>query len=371
MKEKKKKQSTGRAYFDYTLLFLVLFMVAFGIVMLYSTSYHYAEVHFHDGTYYLKLQLRNVAIGLVAMIITTFIPYTFYKKLAPWIYMGSLGLCTAVIFIGQTINNSKRWLKVGPFSFQPSETAKIAVIIFLAFVISKASKQVGRLSTVLKLIGITLPLAGLVAINNLSTAIIIVLIGMIIVFVSSPRYIHFAVPIGVAVAAAGAFVMVAGYRFNRIRYWLHPELLDAGSQTIQGLYAIGAGGWFGKGLGESLQKMGSLPEAQNDMIFSVVCEELGVVGALCVILAFILLLWRFWFIATNAPDLFGSLMVVGIMGHIAVQVVLNIAVVTNSIPNTGVTLPFISYGGTAIIFLLAEMGIALSVSRGIKLQNVE
>jgi cell division protein FtsW len=174
------------------------------------------------------------------------------------------------------------------------------------------------------------------------------------------------------VVFAVAFVMLAGYRSTRIEAWLHPETAgtDAVFQTMMGLYAIGSGGLFGKGLGESLQKLGNVPESQNDMIFTIICEELGLFGAICLILLFILLIWRMMVIANNARDLYGSLLVIGVMSHIAIQVILNIAVVTNSLPNTGVILPFISYGGTSIIFLMAEIGLVLSVSRGIRLENV-
>ena len=207
-----------------------------------------------------------------------------------------------------------------------------------------------------------------VAYNNLSTAIIIVGIAFIMVFISSPKTAPFILAfVGVALLAV---VFIFGtYRQERVQIWLHPENYDTGYQTLQGLYAIGSGGLFGKGLGESIQKLGFVPEAQNDMIFSIICEELGLFGAICLILLFILMLWRFMVIANNAKDLYGALLVVGIMAHIAIQVILNIAVVTNSIPNTGITLPFISYGGTSASFLLAEMGLALSVSRGIQLEG--
>ncbi len=367
----KKDRKGKNTFFDYTLLFLVLFMIAFGLVMLYSTSYHYAEAHFHNATFYLRKQAIATAIGLVLMFITTMIPYTFWKRFALPAYLVSCGLSIAVLFVSDAINGSHRWLNIGGMSFQPAELAKIAVILFISKFISESPQSLSRLSNMLKTVAWLLPISGVVALGNLSSAIIIFLIGMLIIFVASPRYIHFAVPAAMAAGLGGAFIMVAGYRMDRIRLWLNPELLEAGNQTVQGLYAIGAGGWFGKGLGESIQKMGSLPEAQNDMIFSIICEELGILGALGVILLFGLMLWRFMAIATNARDLFGSLLVIGIMGHIALQVILNIAVVTNSIPNTGVTLPFISYGGTAICFLLAEMGLALSVSRGITLEEEE
>ena len=166
--------------------------------------------------------------------------------------------------------------------------------------------------------------------------------------------------------------MLASYRSGRVQAWLHPETAgDDGYQTLQGLYAIGSGKLFGKGLGESLQKMGNVPESQNDMIFTIICEELGLFGAICVILLYVLLLWRMMVIANNAKDLYGALLVTGIMSHIAIQVILNIAVVTNTIPNTGVILPFISYGGTSLVFLMMEMGLALSVSKGIRLESIE
>lgn len=187
-------------------------------------------------------------------------------------------------------------------------------------------------------------------------------------FVASPKYLQF-ILMGIGVCLFGAlFILLASYRAERVMIWLHPEDYEKGYQTLQGLYAIGSGGLFGKGLGESMQKLGFIPEAQNDMIFSVICEELGLFGAVCLILLYLLIIWRLMIIANNASDLYGALIVVGIMAHLSIQVLLNIAVVTNTIPNTGVSLPFISYGGTSISILLAEMGLALSVSRGIKLE---
>ena len=232
-----------------------------------------------------------------------------------------------------------------------------------------------------------LALAGLVSglvwkvTDNLSSAIIIFGIAGLMLFVASPDYKRFVI-IGI-IGAAGAALIVflianagdtegMGFRSARILAWLDPgsDPSDKGFQTLQALYAIGSGGIFGKGLGQSMQKLGYLPEEQNDMIFAVICEELGLFGAIAVILIFILLIWRFMVIANNAPDLFGALLVVGVMGHIAIQVILNIAVVTNTIPNTGISLPFISYGGTSVLFLLIEMGLVMSVARGIRLKDV-
>lgn len=362
-----KKQKPIR-YFDYSLLFLIIFLLCFGLVMLYSTSSYYGSTRFGDAAYYLKRQLFATSLGVAAMIIVSRIPYRFWMNLSGLAYLLALGLCTAVIFVGTEAKGQARWIRIGPLSFQPSEFAKLAVIIFLAMIIYKTSKQVGEFKTLVKVMIIVLPIVGVVAYNNLSTAIIILGIAVCMLFVASPKYSHFLF-MGLAVLVVGVvFIMAAAYRAERIQIWLNPEEFEKGYQTLQGLYAIGSGGLFGKGLGESMQKLGFIPEAQNDMIFSVICEELGLFGAVCLILLYLLLIWRFMIIANNAADLYGALIVVGIMAHISIQVVLNIAVVTNTIPNTGISLPFVSYGGTSILFLLSEMGLALSVSRGIKLE---
>ena len=214
-----------------------------------------------------------------------------------------------------------------------------------------------------------LPVVGLVGASNLSTAIIILGIAVTLIFVASPRYAQFIWMAVSGVGFLGVFLALESYRLERLAIWRNPEKYEKGYQTLQGLYAIGSGGLFGRGLGNSVQKLGFLPEAQNDMIFSIICEELGIFGGIIVLLLYAYLLYRLFFIAQNAPDMFGSLMVSGIFIHIALQVILNIAVVVNLMPNTGVTLPFISYGGTSIVFLMAEMGLALSVARQIKFKD--
>ena len=365
--EKEKKQKPIR-YFDYSLLFLIIFLLCFGLVMLYSTSSYYGSTRFGDTAYYLKRQLFATSLGIIAMIIVSRIPYRFWMRVSGLAYLMAFGLCTAVIFIGTEAKGQTRWIYIGPLSVQPSEFAKLAVIIFLATIIYKTSKQVGDFKTLVKVMAIVLPVVGVVAYNNLSTAIIILGIAVCMLFVASPKYSHFLIVGGVVLAVGVIFIALASYRAERIQIWLHPEEYEKGYQTLQGLYAIGSGGLFGKGLGESMQKLGFIPEAQNDMIFSVICEELGLFGAICLILLYLLIIWRFMVIANNAADLYGALLVVGIMAHISIQVVLNIAVVTNTIPNTGISLPFVSYGGTSILFLLSEMGLALSVSRGIKFE---
>ena len=364
--EKEKKQKPIR-HFDYSLLFLIIFLLCFGLVMLYSTSSYYSSTRFGDTAYYLK-KLFATSLGIIAMIIVSRIPYRFWMRVSGLAYLMAFGLCTAVIFIGTEAKGQTRWIYIGPLSFQPSEFAKLAVIIFLATIIYKTSKQVGDFKTLVKVMAIVLPVVGVVAYNNLSTAIIILGIAVCMLFVASPKYSHFLIVGGVVLAVGVIFIALASYRAERIQIWLHPEEYEKGYQTLQGLYAIGSGGLFGKGLGESMQKLGFIPEAQNDMIFSVICEELGLFGAICLILLYLLIIWRFMVIANNAADLYGALLVVGIMAHISIQVVLNIAVVTNTIPNTGISLPFVSCGGTSILFLLSEMGLALSVSRGIKFE---
>ena len=374
-RKQKEKKEKGIPFFDYNLLFIVIFLLCFGLVMLYSSSSYTSANRYHDSMHYLKLQIRNILLGIAVMAVMTAIDYRWWKKLGVAAYVVSFLLCILVFVpgIGTSSHGSSRWIGIGPRQFQPSEVAKIAVIIFMAMIIDKIPKQFTKFSSIIKMFIILAPLIGIVAYSNLSTAIIIIGISVCMMFVASPKYLQFIlVGIGVLVFAV-AFVMLAGYRSTRIEAWLHPETAssDAVYQTMMGLYAIGSGGLFGKGLGESLQKLGNVPESQNDMIFTIICEELGLFGAICLILLFIILIWRMMVVANNARDLYGSLLVIGVMSHIAIQVILNIAVVTNSIPNTGVILPFISYGGTSIIFLMAEIGIVLSVSRGIRLGKVQ
>ena len=347
---------------DTVLLLAVLFLTAFGLVMLYSTSTYNGRVRFHDEAYYLKKQLFATALGLLSMYVVSGMDYHILVRLALPGYLMSLGLSGLVLVAGETYNGSKRWISLGPLSFQPAEFAKLAVILLLARIVSER-KNSRSSATIFIVMGAVLPIVALVGTNNLSTAIIILGIAVLMIFISSPRYVPF-VWIGLAGAGlSGIFLGMESYRLERLAVWRDPENYEKGFQTIQGLYAIGSGGIFGKGLGNSLQKLGFVPEAQNDMIFSVICEETGLAGAVFLTGMFGFLLWRFMAAAVRARDLFGSLLAAGIMGHIAIQVILNIAVVTNTIPNTGITLPFISYGGTSVLFLLTEMGIALAVSR--------
>ena len=271
----KKRERTGSKptrYFDYSLLFIIIFLVCFGLVMLYSTSSYDGQLKFDDSAYYVKKQLFATSLGFMAMYLISKIDYHVWMRFAGAAYIAALLLCTAVIFIGQEYNGQKRWLKLGPLSFQPSDFAKLCVIIFLATMISRMPKQMGKFSTVIRVVVMVLPLVAVVAINNLSTAIIILGIAVALVFVASPKYLQFFLMGGLGVGFGAAFIMFESYRAERLKIWLHPEDYDKGYQTLQGLYAIGSGGLFGKGLGESMQKLGFVPEAQNDMIFSIICE---------------------------------------------------------------------------------------------------
>lgn len=381
---KKPKTKKKTDYYDYSLLAVIILLTCFGLVMLYSTSSYMAELNYGDDMYYFK---KQAAISFGCIIIALGISQIDYHILTK--FTGVLYGMAAILMIlvktplGRTANGARRWLNLGPLSFQPSEVAKIAVIVCLSYMIVNMGRNIKTLKAFMILAGSGSALAFLAyaCTDNLSTAIIIFCITMGLIFIAHPKVKPFLIAAGVGIVLIIIFVMIlsssletsSSFRLRRILVWLHPEDFASGDgyQTIQALYAIGSGGFLGRGLGNSIQKLGSVPEAQNDMIFSIICEELGLFGAVCVILLFLLMLWRFMVIANNAPDLYGALLVVGIMAHISIQVILNIAVVTNSIPNTGITLPFISYGGTSVLFLLSEMGLALSVSRGIRLDGPE
>lgn len=352
--------------FDYGLLLVVIILLIVGLYILYSTSSYNGRVKFQDEFYYLKKQLFATTLGLLCMYLAAKIDYHVWQRYAVAAYVISLVLSLAVLFIGDEYNGSKRWLSFGPLSFQPSEFAKLAVILFLAYLIVRFGKKMKKIGTLLVVMLLLLPIVGLVGAGNLSTAIIILGIGVVLVFVASPLYAQF---VWLAVGGVGfltVFLAMESYRLERVAIWRHPELYEKGYQTLQGLYAIGSGGLFGRGSGESIQKLGFVPEAQNDMIFAIVCEEWGLIGATVLVILFLILIWRFFVIAIHAKDLFGTLIATGAMAHIMIQVLLNIAVVTNTIPNTGITLPFVSYGGTSVLFLLTEIGLVLNVSHLLK-----
>ena len=387
MQKRRRRREKREYFYDYTLLFIVLFLVFFGLIMLYSTSSYEATLDFGNGAYYLKKQAMATVLGLVMMLFISVVDYHVWRRFALPAYLVSLVLVVLVKTpLGYEANGARRWIKIAGISLQPAEVVKITLILLLASVICIMGKQVRTLRGIIIVMGAALIPAAMILLitKNMSSAIIIAGIAAVMLFVADPHYkrsilIVLAV-VGLAAlavlvivnAAKGGASQTGGFRGTRILAWLDPEAYsdNTGFQTLQALYAIGSGGLWGKGLGQSMQKLGFLPEAQNDMVFSIICEELGLFGAFCVILLFVMLLWRMMVIANNAPDLFGALLVVGVMGHFAIQVVLNIAVVTNSIPNTGITLPFISYGGTSILFLMSEVGLVLNVSKSIRLRDV-
>ena len=347
--------------------FLVLFLlIGFGLVMVFSTSSYKAELMFGNSAYWFLRQSLWAVLGMISMGIVSHMDYRKLnqrKRLLPALFLGTSFLLILTLFLGSVTKGSKRWLSLGPLSFQPSELSKLVLILFLAAFLSKQQKLMRKMKGIFLALVLTLPVIGPVAVENASTSMILLAIVGIMIFASCPWYKRFFFMI---LLGGGLGVLIIGsraYRLERFVIWLDPENHPKGLQTIQGLYAIGSGGLFGKGLGNSMQKMGFLPEPQNDMIFSIICEELGLFGALFLVGLFVMLLIVFFKIAVACRDLFGFLIVIGVMAHMGVQIFINIAVVTNTIPNTGIPLPFISYGGSSLFFLLIEIGVVLSVAR--------
>lgn len=375
-----KKAKTYSCY-DYSLLFLTLFLVCFGLVMIYSTSAYSAQMFRNgDSMYYLKRQGGSALLGIVAMLVISKKDYRLLLQKLPvlkfrpvvLVYLGAIALQAAVFIpgLGVEYNGAKRWLKLGPVQFQPSDISKVAVILFVSYLIYLAPKRMSKVTGFIRIVLYMAPLIGLVLVENMSTAIVLCGIMVGVSFVGSRKKWYYFLAAFFLVLGGAAFILFGDpFRLERIRIWLDVENHEKGFQILQGLYAIASGGLTGTGLGGSMQKLGYVPEAQNDMIFAIICEELGLFGAVTVIVLFLLLIWRLFIISINAPDMYGGLMGTGILVHIAVQVIINIAVVTNSIPSTGIPLPFISYGGTSVAVLLAEMGLALSVSNQIKYER--
>ncbi len=369
VKTQRKKRIAGQ--FDFTLFFVIILLLLFGFVMVFSSSYYYALTNSRFGNdmyYFVKRQLLWGGLGIISMIVFMNLNYRGFKSLTAFAYIFIVSCLGLVLVVGSEINGSKRWLGIPNTSigFQPSELAKFVVIVCLAHYISSNKNCLLTFKGFIKCCLIWLIPTVLVAVENLSTAVVIAGISTCIMFVASPVIWYF-VALG-GVGAAGVTAMVAlpqfAYRFDRIKYWLDPfsDPTHKGFQIIQSLYAVASGGLFGLGLGQSRQKT-YVPEPYNDIIFAIICEELGMVGAIIVILLFTVLIWRGIKIAMNAQDMFGCLIATGLVGLIGLQVIINIAVATNSMPNTGMQLPFISYGGSGLLFTLSGMGLLLSISR--------
>ena len=380
----KRVQKNGTIqYFDYSLVAIIVFLMCFGLIMLYSSSSYEGMTEMGDAMYFFKRQGFFSAFSLIWMLIISKIDYHYYAKLSMLAYLIAMFMMGLVYFtpLGITRNSSRRWLRFPVIGqIQPSEIMKIAIVIFIPYLICKLGNKIHKWEGTRQILawGFAAFLGVFVLTDNLSTAVIVFGMVIIMLFVVHKKTKVF---IGIAGAGLSAFVVMAvvlgmtlensdNFRLRRLIAWLHPEKYASSLsfQTVQGLYAIGSGGFFGKGLGNSAQKM-VIPEVQNDMILTVICEELGVFGAMMILVLFGLLLYRLLFIAQNAPDKYGALIVTGVFAHIALQVILNVAVVTNLIPNTGITLPFISYGGSSVFFLMTEMGIALGVSNRIKIET--
>lgn len=370
--ERKKRRTLDNSfwvkggYLDYQVVFIMFVIVLFGIIMVYSSSSYRARLNGDESIYFAKRQAIFAVLGFIGMWVVSHVNYRFYQRMSMmFIYIG-IFLSGIVLVIGTATNGATRWIPIGPIQFQPSEIVKPAIIIYMAHICVAQRRLLNTIPGIIRMCILPVISIVLIAKENLSTAIVCFAVMVIIMFVASPKFWNLVLLGLVGVAAAAVAVVAVGYRGNRFEAWLHPETSDNAFQVIQSLYAIGSGGLFGRGLGQSIQKLGFLPESHNDMIFSIICEELGLFGALGVILLFVMLLMRFRYIANNAPDSFGGLLVTGVLTHVAVQVIINIGVVTNTIPNTGVTLPFISYGGTSLVFMMLEVGIVLGVSRQLR-----
>ncbi|MCL2698730.1 MAG: putative lipid II flippase FtsW [Defluviitaleaceae bacterium] len=359
----------NRGHMDYAMLLIALVLCSIGVVMVFSVGFYRTAVsaaHGFDEFYFLRRQLIWVTMGVAIMIFMANFPYRVLMKFSFMAYAGANFLCALVPIIGEEINGARRWIRIGEFQFQPSELAKIAIIIMLAYMIDRNKDTLKTLTGFFVCCGIVLATTFLVLLGGLSNALMIALIGMGIIFIASPHIMRF-----VTVALGGALAVFAyilfspeRFRAERIDAWLDPSIspLGVGFQINQSLYAIASGGMFGLGIGQSRQKS-FLPEAHNDFIFAIICEELGLVGAGLIIFLFSVLIWRGISVASKAPDIFSSLTASGIVLMIGGQAIINIAVVTNSMPNTGLTLPFISYGGTSLMVTMFLMGVLLNISR--------
>ncbi|MBQ3785943.1 MAG: cell division protein FtsW [Lachnospiraceae bacterium] len=364
---------------------VTVFLMAFGTIMIYSASSYESMIENGNPAYYVNKQIVHVLMAIVAMYFMSLVNYRFWIKWAPWSIPPCL-ILVALTRIGPfkyVVNGAHRWIRIAGRSFQPAEIVKISAIVFTVWIICYHMEkgEADKLSGIAKIMALCCIYAVILwqVTDNMSSAMIVGGIGLCLLFVVCRSYKWFmliggcgsAFALGLIYALKTGLISPSGsFRLARIKTWLDPaaDAKGYGFQTLQSLYSIGSGGVWGKGLGNSIQKMGIIPEAQNDMIFSIICEELGIFGGIVIMCLFIFLLYRFFLVAQNAPDLAGSLLTVGVLSHVALQVIINIAVVTNLIPNTGVTMPFISYGGTSIIFMGAEIGMVLSVSGRIVLE---
>lgn len=354
---------------DITFFLFVVGILVTGLVMLFSASAPYASTYYGNSYYFITKQLGFAIFGLLLMYGISRINYQILRKFAWIIYGIAVALLILVLILPPLKDGFHRWIVIGPINFQPSEIAKFAIVVLFANLISLNYKKMQTFKYgVLLFAGLLGLVCALVVVEtHLSATVLIFSIGIVMMIIGGikARWIALGGLGGISLGALAILTGIVSYGSDRIQYWLDPwaDPTGKGYQTIQSLLAIGSGGLMGQGIGESNQKYLWVPEPQNDFIFAIVCEELGLIGALLIVAAFALLVWRGFVIAMRAPDKFGSLLAIGLTFQVGLQAVLNILVVTNTIPNTGISLPFFSSGGTALIMLLAEMGVILSVSR--------
>ena len=368
---------------DTNLLVVLFFLMIFGFIMLYSASYHTAglsKAYNYDSMYLLKTQITYSLLGIAAMLVVSCINYHVWSLLVlpGYVFCCALVLLLKVPSLGVTVKGATRWLRIGPIQFQVAEPIKLIMIIFMATLIVVRRKKLRSWMSMIRMIIPTAIVSALILVisDNMSTAAILLGTAVFMIYVVHPeQWKFFLCAAGTAALVAGVLYYVKNldpaemneinFRLVRIRAWLFPYEYEQGKayQSLQGLYAIGSGGLWGKGLGNSIQKLGKIPEPYNDYIFAIICEELGIFGAGLIILLFIYLLYRLYTISQTAHDLLGRMLAIGVLSHIALQVILNLMVVTNLFPTTGVTLPFFSSGGTASVFLLIEIGVVLNVNK--------
>ena len=366
------------SHYDAILGILVLFICVFGLIMIYSASSYRAEYYYGDSKLYFRRQGLFIVIGVFVMIAFSLVNYRVYLKKIKFIKIRPITILALICFAlhayallnGHESGGSKRWIELGGgINLQPSELSKVCFVLLAAFLAGKRKRFLNTGKFFKNLFGFVLlflffvPILGIVAYQNLSSAIILAGIVTIIFFCVSMDKKYFIVIAALMIGAVVLLIALKGYRSERIMHFLYPESMDPGDQILQGLYAIASGGLFGKGLGNSVQKLGNIPEVHTDMIFTIICEELGIIGGIALIGLFLLLLWRIFKIALNAPDIYGALIATGVLAQLSIQMIMNVAVVTNSIPATGVPLPFVSYGGSSLLIMMAEIGIVLNVSK--------
>ncbi len=364
-----KKKKIVKGDIDYTFLAIVIIMISFGLIMILSASAPAARTKFGDPYYLFMKQLRASGMGICAMIFMCCMDYRVFKKLTMTAVVVSAVLLVLVLIpgIGTLYNNARRWIQIGPIQIQPSEFMKLAIIMYIARLAENKPESMKKMDGIMKcffIIGLTVALMAFE--THMSGALVIMGMGVLLMIVAGAPGFKIISIFGILGAVASALILMKSPgRLARIMNFTDPfqDTKNTGWQVVQSLYAIGSGGIFGRGIGNSLQKYSYLPEPYNDFIFSVICEECGLFGAIVVIGLFLMFMVRGMKIAQEAPDRFSSLLVVGIIIHVMIQALLNIAVATSTIPNTGMSLPFFSYGGTSIVMLMAEMGIILSVSR--------